>query len=259
MRRGAVCWNTQVPYGFHISFFFLSLEWAIYKVWVLREYRPSSSNQINTLWCLSSCLSVCLPPARCEPPTSFHLQHLLSLSVSSLIFSLSHSLSRLRLNQRLDLSTAPAPLQMTNLRGGGKELWVEKRTMAPSVHNSFIICYIVTFPFRLFLLLKQKHSSVTTHYIEWISEGSDLSLVKRKKNHKWDLVSVSIVSPRQLWVELRANGECSENFLLRKRSYWWHFSREMRSQCLRFSIISNKSQSKWIYILKLFKIEHFKL
>lgn len=148
-------------------------------------------------------LSVCLPPARCEPPTSFSsAAFALPVCFLTLIFSLSLTLSLEGWDwiSVLTLSTAPAPLQMTNLKRRRERIMGRKHTMAPSVHNSFIIYYIVTFPFRLFLLLKQKHSSVTTHYIEWISEGSDLSLVKRKKNHKWDLVSVSIVSPRQLWV-----------------------------------------------------------
>ncbi len=146
-------------------------------------------------------LSVCLPPARCEPPTSFSsAAFALPVCFLTLIFSLSHSLEGWDWISVLTLSTAPAPLQMTNLKRRRERIMGRKHTMAPSVHNSFIICYIVTFPFRLFLLLKQKHSSVTTHYIEWISEGSNLPPVKRKKNHKWDLVRVSIVSPRQLWV-----------------------------------------------------------
>ncbi len=223
MRREAVCWNTRVPYGIHISFFFLSLEWAIYKVWVLREYRPSSSNQINTLWC---CLPVCLS-STCEMWAS-HLFFICSVCSPCLfphthLLSLSLSLEGWDWISVLTLSTAPAPLQMTNLKRRRERIMGRKRTMAPSVHNSFIICYIVTFPFRLFLLLKQKHSSVTTHYIEWISEGSNLPPVKRKKNHKWDLVRVSIVSPRQLWVWTES-----------KRRAFWELSPKKRILLMTF-------------------------
>lgn len=138
-----------IPY---LLLLFLSLEWAIYKVWVLREYRPSSSNQINTFWCLSSCQSVCLSSALhlrdVSLPPLFHLQRLLSLSVSS--HSSSLSLEGWDWISALTLSTAPAPLQMTNLKRRRERIMGRKRTMAPYVHNSFISCYIVTCPFRPF-------------------------------------------------------------------------------------------------------------
>ncbi len=99
-------------YGIHISFFFLSLEWAIYKVWVLREYRPSSSNQINNL--MVPVFPVCLS-STCEMWAS-HLFFICSVCSPCLfphthLLSLSLSLEGWDWISVLTISTAPAPLQ----------------------------------------------------------------------------------------------------------------------------------------------------
>lgn len=200
---------------------------------------------------LSVCLSVFHLRDVSLPPL-FHLQHLLSLSVSSLIFSLSHTLS---LEAEIESASWPSAQHLRlfkwlTWRGGGKELWVESVLWR-------LPCTIVSLSAILWLF----HSGF---FCSWNRNIQVLRLITLNESVR-DLTCLwskerkiinEILSVSQLCLldsyefELRANVECSENFLLRKISYWWHFSREMRSQCLRFSIISNKSQSKWIYILK---------
>lgn len=113
-------------------------------------------------------------------PCLFPHTHLLSLSRAKIESAPWPSTQHLRLFKWL------------TWRGGGKELWVESVLWR-------LACTIVSFPAILWLVHSGLFSSWNIHYVEQISEGSDLSLVKGKNKHKWDLVSVSVVSPRELW------------------------------------------------------------
>ncbi len=183
-------------------------------------------------------LSVCLPPARCEPPTSFSsAAFALPVSFLTLIFSLSHSLSRAGIESASWPSAQHLRLfKWLTWRGGGKELWVESVLWR-------LPCTIVSLS-AIFWLFHSGFFCFWNRNIQvlrliTLSESvRDLTCLRSKERK----ITNEILSGSQLCLpdsyefELRANGERSENFLLRKGS-WHFFSREMRSQCLRFAKI----------------------
>lgn len=124
-------------------------------------------------------LSICLSPflhSTCETRAT----HLVFIcGVCSLCRSVSHThLLSLLLSFKgsdwisvLTLSTAPAPLQMTNLKRRREELWV-KRTF---LMKSFVIFHIVTFPFRVFCSWNTTIQALQL-YVEWVSQWSALGM-----------------------------------------------------------------------------------
>lgn len=199
---------------------FLSLEWAIYKVWVLREYRPSSSNQINTLWCLSSCLSVCLRLSTCEMWAS-HLFFICTVC-SPCLFPHTHLLSLLLSLEGWDwisaltLSTAPAPLQMTNLKRRGERIMGRKRTMAPSVVSLSAILWL----FHSGLFSSWNRNIQVLRLITLSESVRDRTCLWSKERITTnEISSVSQLFLLDSYKIERAHGECSasKNFLLWKR------------------------------------------